>query len=100
MAVSPDFLAKIKKAVGVSADFYNDDIGDAIEATRLELKRVGVADIVANDESNALVTMAIKINVKSNYAENENEATRLTASFESIKTALTLSSGYMNEVMT
>ena len=97
MAVTTEFLAKIKKAASLTASFFDSDITDLIEESRLELIRVGVSPSVANDETNMLVTKAIRVYVKLNYPESEAEATRLTASFEVIKSDLAMSTGYKTE---
>ena len=100
MAVSVDFLKEIKKDSGITATYYDSQVMRLIEASRLELIRVGVSSSIVTDESNILVTQAVSVYVHSNFAEDENEAARLTESFNSMKAALSLSTGYMTEAVT
>jgi len=100
MAVSADFLKEIKKDSGITAAYFDSQVTRLIEASRLELIRVGVSSNIVANESNVLVTQAISVYVHSNFAEDENEAARLAESFNSMKTALSLSTGYMTEAVT
>lgn len=94
MAVTTEYVNKMKRAAGITAAFYEEDILDKIDAARKDLIRIGVLESAANDESNSLVTEAIKTYIKSKYAESEAEAARLTECFNSFKADLSLSEAY------
>lgn len=94
MSVGVSYLAKIKAAAGITVSTFDTDITDLIESARAEMIRTGIDPSVAVSETDALVRLAIRTKIQSEYAENEGEATRLAASFESQCSALSMSSGY------
>lgn len=98
MAVGSIYLDKIKMAVGLTANTFDADVSDLIESARAELSRVGIDRALINDETNPLIRLAVRTFVQSEYAENENEAVRLKASFNSQAIALSKTSGYGTEV--
>ena len=56
MAVSPEYLAKIRFAVRRNENTLMDsELTDVIEQGKAELIRMGVSETVATDETNALV---------------------------------------------
>jgi hypothetical protein len=99
MAVGESYLSAIMLAAGLTAAYYDDDVTALITAAQQELIRIGVDSTVAVSESDPLIRQAVRTYVKSNYAESEPEAARLTMSFESQARALSLSDGYMAEVV-
>lgn len=59
--VSSDYLAKVRFAIRRNADTCMDsELTDIIEQCRADLIRVGVAETVANDESNMLVLGCVR----------------------------------------
>jgi len=97
MAVGAAFLAKIKLAAGITASIFDTDITDLIESARSEMIRTGVDPAIAASETDALVRLAIRTKIQSEYAENEAEAVRLAASFASQSAALSMSTRYRAE---
>ena len=82
MAVGNDYLAAVKKAIGVSAVSYNDDVTDKIEEARAEMIRVGVSPVMVLDEDDALIRRAVTTFVHAAYPEDEASAMRYAESAE------------------
>jgi len=94
MAVGAAYLATMKTAAGLTASLYDTQVTDLIEEARAEMVRVGIDATVAANESNKLVARAVRTHVCANFAESEQEATRLEASFVSQLSALALTEAY------
>lgn len=53
-------LEKVKTALRIKHNALDSDILDSIAAARIELKRAGVNEALADSDDNALITLAIK----------------------------------------
>jgi len=60
MAVSDDYLAKIRRAIRRSSGELDTEIVDVIEECRLDLISLGVSKEKANDESDSLILGAVR----------------------------------------
>lgn len=87
-------LDKVKLALPISTDAYDDEINDLISAAKLDL---GVAGVVPTQEGNALVERAIITYCKLNFGDaTDGEYDRLKASYDEQKAQLSMSTGYTN----
>ena len=82
-------LDKIKKALRISNDFYNDEITDLINACKKDLELAGVASSRIND-TDPIIIKTIKCYCKGNFGFDNNEAERFIQSYESLKSFLCL----------
>ena len=94
MAVSANYLAAVKKAIGVSATIYDTDITDKIEEARSEMIRIGISEILANDETDALIRRAVTTFVHAGYPEDETSAGRYAESAEKQMIMLSVDADY------
>lgn len=92
--VSANYLAAVKKAIGVSASSYDADVTDKIEEARAEMARIGVAVYLVEDETDALIRRAITTFVHAAYPEDEASAARYAESAERQMIALSVEPFY------
>lgn len=83
-------LSQVKESIRIKHDKLDSDLQGHIDACKADLKRAGVTKI---DETDALITQAIKIYVKwqVNY---EGQADRFMRAYESLRDALSLCGDY------
>jgi hypothetical protein len=61
MAVSPEYLDKIRRAVRRnSSEDVDAELTDIIEECRLDLQQLGVLETKTNDETNSLILGAVR----------------------------------------
>lgn len=87
-------LNKVKLAMAVSSDDFNDDLQGLIDACLRELNVAGVNTSVSNDP---LIERAVIFYCKS-YFRNDDKAERYQKAYENLKRALSLSGDYKCEV--
>lgn len=83
-------LEKVKMALRITTNAYNDELTDLIASAQLDL---GVAGVVVPDEIDALVTRAIITYCKVHFGLPE-DADRLKRSYDEQKAQLVTCSGY------
>lgn len=66
-----NIIGKMRKAVNIKSGVYDDELRDDVEAARIQMMAAGVPVKVVRDDTNQLVTAAIKCYVKSNAAWEE-----------------------------
>lgn len=85
-------LEKVKLALRVTVDAYNDDLNDLIDAAKLDL---GVAGVVIPGIIDALVTRAIITYCKIHFLSlTDGEYSRLKAAYDEQKAQLVTCTGY------
>lgn len=82
-------LEKIKHALRINNNAYDDEITDLINACKRDLELAGVASSNIN-ESDPMIIQAIKCYCKGNFGFDNNEAERFIKSYESLKSFLCL----------
>lgn len=82
-------LNKVKMALRINNDAYNDEITGLIDACKKELELAGIAssNIV---ESDAIIVQAIISYCKGNFGYDNPDAERYLKSYESLKSFLCL----------
>lgn len=85
-------LEKVKLALRISTDKYNDELNDLIEAAKLDM---GIAGVVVPDELDALVNKAVITYCKMSFGLPE-DWDRLKRSYDEQKAQLSNASGYTN----
>ena len=83
-------LEKVKMALRISTDAYDDELTDLIKAAELDL---GVAGVVVDTEIDELITRAIITYCKCNFGLPE-DADRLKRSYDEQKAQLSNATGY------
>lgn len=83
-------LDKVKMALRITTNAYNDELNDLIAAAELDL---GVAGVVLPAEIDALVTRAIITYCKMHFGIPE-DADRLKLSYDEQKAQLVTATGY------
>ena len=99
MAVSAEYLASVKKAIGIISASYDSDITDKIEEARAEMIRIGIKETSAVDETDALIRRAIVTFVHGNYPEDEVSAVRYFESAEKQMIMLSVDADYKTVVV-
>ena len=87
-----ELLAKVKLAVRVKNDAYNEELSDLIEACKLDMKRVG---IVLPDPLDSLAIQAIKFYCKAIFGYDE-KADRYRVAYEELRDSMSLSVLYQS----
>lgn len=83
-------LEKVKMALRITTNAYNDELNDLIASAQLDL---GVAGVIVPDEADALVTRAIITYCKVHFGLPE-DADRLKRSYDEQKAQLMTCTGY------
>lgn len=84
-------LEEIKKYLRISNTAYDAEITDLIDAAKADLRLSGVINI---DETDTLIKRAVSTYVKANFGWNNPDADKLTNSYNSLKSHLSLSVEY------
>ena len=85
-------LDKVKMALRITTDAYNDELNDLIDAAQLDL---GIAGVVLPSELDALCTKAVVTYCKMSFGLPE-DYDRLKASYDEQKAQLITATGYTN----
>lgn len=85
-------LDKVKMALRISTDAYDDELTDLIEAAQIDL---GIAGVVLPDNIDEICTRAIITYCKMSFGLPE-EYDRLKASYDEQKAQLVTATGYTN----
>lgn len=83
-------LEKVKLALRITTDAFDDELTDLIGAAQLDL---GIAGVVIPAEVDSIVTRAIITYCKLHFGE-PSEYDRLKASYDEQKAQLSMASGY------
>ena len=83
-------LDKVKMALRISTDAYDDELNDLIAAAEIDM---GIAGVVVPDELDAIVTRAIITYCKMTFGLPE-DYDRLKASYDEQKAQLSNATGY------
>ena len=83
-------IEKVKMALRITTDAYNDELSDLIEAAKLDL---GVAGVELPSETNPLVSRAIVTYVKMHFGDSPDYE-RLKASYDEQKAQMSMATGY------
>ena len=83
-------LEKVKTALRIKTNAYDDELTDLIASAQLDL---GVAGVIVPDDVDALVTRAIITYCKMNFGLPE-DADRLKRSYDEQKAQLVTCTGY------
>ncbi|WP_238899364.1 head-tail connector protein [Clostridium sp. YIM B02500] len=91
-------IDKVKLALRIDDNSLDEEIQDAIDAAKADLKLSGILESKI-DDTDPLITRAIKIFCKSEFSTDDSESARYRDSYDMLKTHLCLSSDYINEVI-
>lgn len=83
-----ELLSKIKIALRVDSDVFDDEITMLIEAAKLDLEESGIKP----DLTDSLVNTAILMFVKSNFGYDNLDSGKQLRAYEAIKRKLALAS--------
>lgn len=85
-------LTKVKTALRISTNAYNEELADLIEAAKLDL---GIAGVIVPSEFDALVSKAIITYCKLSFGLPE-DYDKLKKSYDEQKAQLSMATGYTN----
>ena len=85
-----EILNKVKTALRIVTDDFDDEILDLIQAALLDL---GIAGVTNDDTTNALIIRAVTTYCKANFGEPD-QYDRLKASYDEQKAQLSMATGY------
>lgn len=83
-------LSKVKLALRITTNAYDDELNSLIEAAKLDL---GIAGVIIPSELDAIVSLAIVTYCKCHFGEPD-EYDRLKASYDEQKAQLSMCTGY------
>lgn len=83
-------LAKVKLALRITTEAFDNELNDLIDAAKLDL---GIAGVIIPESLDALVTLAIITYCKVHFGEPDNYD-RLKASYDEQKGQLMIATGY------
>ena len=87
-------LEKVKTALRITTDAFDDEITDLISAALADL---GIAGVTETDTSNALVNRAVITYCKVHFGDIDTaEFDRLKASYDEQKAQMSMAEGYTN----
>ena len=84
-------LGKAKKALRVTHTALDEEINDLIEAAKYDMK---ISGVVKQDEKDPLIIRAIITYCKANFGYDNADSEKLKASYESLKSHLSLCGEY------
>lgn len=84
-------LEKVKLALRIKNNAFNDEIMDLINACKKDLETAGVKNI---DEEDSLIIQAVKTYCKANYGLDNKDSEKYQASYEMQKQKLSLCGDY------
>ncbi|APF24011.1 head-tail connector protein [Clostridium butyricum] len=90
-------LEKIKLSLRIDSDDLDEEIRDAIDSCKADLKLSGVLESKIVD-GDSLILRAVKVFCKSEFSTDDREAERYRKSFQMLKDHLCLSVEYTVEV--
>ena len=89
---APTLLDKTKKALRITTDAYDSEIGDLIDAAKLDL---GIAGVELPQTLDAICERAVITYCRVHFsALTDGEFTRLKASYDEQKAQLGMATGY------
>lgn len=97
MAVGASYLLAMKKAAGLTASYYDDEVTDLIEQARADMARAGIVSYMASSETNALIKGAVRTFVQASKAEGTTEALQLMDSYRLQVESMAKSSAYRSD---
>lgn len=83
-------LSKVKLALRITTNAYDDELNGLIESAKLDL---GIAGVIIPAELDAIVSLAIITYCKCHFGEPD-EYDRLKASYDEQKAQLSMCTGY------
>lgn len=90
-------LERMKIALRISTDYFDDEICGVITAARMELIRAGVKEEKAKQDDDELIVSAIRTYVLATYAADTKQAEGYEESFKYQLDNLRRSAGYRRE---
>jgi uncharacterized phage protein (predicted DNA packaging) len=90
-------ISELKTILRISSSnsAYDTEILDLIEAARQDLALSGVSSLKLENDDDPLIKRAISVYVKAHFGYDNPDYERLLASYNMLKTHLTLSQEYM-----
>lgn len=88
-------LSKIKLALRITSNHFDDEISNLIDAAKKDLELAGVMVI---DESDALIIRAITLYAKANFGYDNADSEKFQKSYDLLKCSLSLAGDYNAEV--
>jgi uncharacterized phage protein (predicted DNA packaging) len=87
-------LDDVKLSLRISHNALDSEISDLIEAARHDLSLSGVSYLKTNDVNDPLIKRAIITYVKANFVSDSKDSERFQASYDMLKSHLSLAGDY------
>lgn len=84
-------LEKVKLALRISSDIFDDELTDLIQACKVDLSISGIKTI---DETDILIQQAIKTYCKANFGLDNPDSEKYQRSYDLLKEHLALCGDY------
>lgn len=85
-------LAKVKVALRITTDDFDDELTDLINACLLDL---GIAGVTEDDTTNALIIQAVKTYCKIHFGDlNADQLDKLKLSYDEQKAQMSMATGF------
>lgn len=86
-----ELIAKVRTALRITTDAFDDEISDLINACLLDLEAAGVNK---DDTTNALIVRAVITYCRANFGDNMGDYDRLKASYDEQKAQMSMLTGF------
>lgn len=98
--ISKEFLTEARGFLRITIDdtVINSEITTLIKACQQDLIRNGITSTKASDTEDSLIKMAILLYLKAEYGLDNKNYDKFHASYEQLKTELSLTNDYTSEV--
>lgn len=84
-------LEKVKTALRITADVFDEELTDLISAALADL---GIAGVSQRDQTDPLIIRAVITYCKLHFGDHPDDADRLQASYDEQKAQLSMATGY------
>ena len=96
MDIDQTTLEKIKTALRITHDALDDDLMDTAVACLTDLGVCGVRN-PGEQEMDPLILTAVKLYCRADYTEDPDKAARYRECYDTLKSCLMMSTGYIEE---
>ena len=97
MAIGQDYLTRVRLYVRLTAQTFDSELTDLINAARADMVLGGVLEARAADEIDPLVLRAVATYVKAEFGLDNADSEKYRAAYNELKTRLMLADAYITE---
>lgn len=97
MAIGQTYLESVRLYMRLTAQTFDSELTDLINAARADMVLGGVLEDRASDESDPLVLRAVATYVKAEFGLDNDDSEKYRAAYSELKTRLMLADAYITE---